>query len=59
MSSNTERIWKFAAQGDQLYIKGETEELARAKFREHFGDVPESMLEITEVDAVPEGEELL
>jgi len=52
-------IYKVTAEGDNLYIEAETLEAAKAKFTHEMGDVPESLLTWTQVDALPDDEEFL
>jgi hypothetical protein len=54
-----EKIFKAEADGDTLYFGAETLEQAEGKLTETWGPIPESMVTWTEVDVLPEGEELL
>ena len=51
-------VFKFEAEGDTVYIQGETEDAAWGVFNEYLG-VPRELVTISQVDALPEGEELL
>ena len=53
------KIWKIAAQDDAVYVEAENEADAVSVFRARIGDVPRDMLTVSQVDAVPDGEELL
>lgn len=52
-------IFKCEAQGDSLYFVADSLEEAQAKMRPVFGDIPEVLLDWSEVNAIPEGETAL
>jgi hypothetical protein len=51
-------IFEFAAQGDKIYVEAETEDQAYEKLTESVGEIPRSILTITIVATLPEGEEI-
>lgn len=54
------KLFKCEAQGDVLYFKASTQEGARQKLCDLLGEeIPESVLTWTEIEELPEGEELL
>ena len=52
-------IFKVEAEGDTLYIEADSQEAAKQRFTDFMGDVPESLLTWSAVEALPDGEELL
>jgi len=65
ITPNAMKVFKFEAkEGDRvldtLYVQGETVDAARQTFKDRgFDDMPDDMLTVTEVEGIPEGEELL
>lgn len=59
MSSEDNKIFKVTAMGDVVYIKAATTFGARKRINELFGEIPESIWEMVEVDEIPEGEEAI
>lgn len=57
--TNSDKIFKVTAEGDQLFFGAETEIEAKQKFADMMGSVPASLLTWEEVAELPEGEELL
>lgn len=54
------KIFKCEAQGDTMYFNADTIDAARVRLIEVTGDqIPEELLMWTEVDEVPDGEEVL
>ena len=54
------KIFKMEAQGDTMYVRAENETEARGELTQAIGEeIPESLLTISEVTELPEGEELL
>ena len=51
--------FKFEAEGDTVYVKGDSLEDAKRRFAKVFGEIPESFLTITEIEKLPKGETLL
>jgi hypothetical protein len=52
-------IWKVEAQGDVVYVKGETIDEAELKFRDAFGEIPRKLVKWTEVSELPDGESFI
>ncbi len=52
-------IYKIEAQGDTVYIQAADEDGAVAALASKLGPIPRSMLTVTLVDALPDGEEFL
>ena len=52
-------IYKIESQGDAVYVKAESEEIAKQVLYNAFGKIPAKLLTISVVDKVPKGEELL
>jgi len=52
-------IWKVEAEGDVLYIAAGDQAHAQAILFEMIGEMPVSLLHWSEVEQLPEGEELL
>ena len=54
------KIFKVEAQGDVLYIQAASQENARIHlFEAMMGPIPDSLLQWSEVDVLPDGEEFL
>lgn len=53
------KIYKIEAQGDTMYVKAIDESAALKRLSEFAGDIPRSLLTITVVSKLPEGEEFL
>lgn len=49
-------IFKCEMEGDALYFLADSLEEAQAKMRPMYGDIPEVLLDWSEVDSVPKGE---
>jgi len=52
-------IYKVEACGDTVYIKADSKQLAKNELFTHMGVIPENLLKWSEVEVLPEGEELL
>lgn len=52
-------IFMCEAQGDVVYLKASSEQAANMLLVQHFGEIPASLLTWTEVEALPEGAELI
>lgn len=52
-------IFKIEAEGDTVYVDAESRYAAREYLFQKTGEIPDDLLTFTEVDAIPEGEELL
>jgi len=52
-------IFKIEAEGDTVYVHAYDRNEAKDRLFEIIGDIPEYLLTISEVDALPEGEEFL
>ena len=52
-------IHKIEAQGDTVYVEAESEDDAIATLNEKVGPIPRSLLTVSVVDVLPDGEELL
>lgn len=52
------KFYKFAAHGDQVFVRGGDENAAREVFSENIGFVPAAELTVTEIEesSLPEGE---
>ena len=57
--SSTKAIYRIEAQGDTLYVKAESEEVAIKRMEQFTGPIPRKLLTITTVAALPKGEEFL
>lgn len=57
--AGTMKIFKVEAQGDTMYMKAEDQQAAERYLFKTVGEIPRSLLTWTEVDKVPEDEELL
>lgn len=53
------KIFKVEAEGDTLYIQAESQKAARKQLHDKIGYVPDGMLTWSEVESLPEGQELL
>lgn len=54
------KIFKMEAQGDVMYVRAENETEARGELTQAIGEeIPDSLLTISEVNELPEGEEVL
>jgi hypothetical protein len=53
------KIFKFEAEGDSVYVEAEDIQKAHDRFEKFMGIMPDSMLTVTEVPELPEGEEFL
>ena len=51
-------IFKATAEGDTMYISADSKDSAKRKLTLVCGPIPDSMIDWTEVDSLPEGEEL-
>ena len=52
-------IFKVVAQGDTMYIEAENQETAAEKLRTVCGEIPDHLLDWSEVAEAPEGETIL
>lgn len=52
-------IFRIEAQGDIVYVEADTADAAADILFEKIGKMPRSLLTITKVDVLPDGEELL
>lgn len=53
------KIFKIDAQGDTVYVRASTKEFAYLQLTEKMGPIPIALLEFSEVQKLPNGEELL
>ena len=53
------KIFKFEAEGDSVFIEETNIQSAHQRFEKFMGILPESMLTVSEVKELPDGEELL
>jgi len=53
------KIFKAGAQGDTMYISAGSLNEAQRKLQQMCGPIPERMIQWSEVDSLPEGEELM
>lgn len=53
-----QKIFKAEAEGDTMYFGAEDLQGARDQFHKLIGDVPSGIVTWSEVDELPEGEEL-
>jgi hypothetical protein len=58
-STKTMKIFKAEAEGDTIYVEAEDLDLAKNKFTAVMGEMPEGLVTWSEVDSLPEGEELM
>ena len=54
-----EQCWKCEAQGDTVYIEAESADEAFKQLCAKIGDMARSLVTITEIDRLPDGEEYL
>lgn len=52
-------IFKIEAEGDVVYVEADSEQLAKEHLFAKIGDIPESLLTVSEVSELPADEELL
>jgi hypothetical protein len=52
-------IWKVEAEGDTVYVRGETLDEAERKFNDAFGFIPEQLVTWMIVSDIPDGEEFI
>lgn len=53
------QIYKVEAEGDTVYVRGETIDEAERKFENAFGFIPKKLVTWTKVDELPQGEEFV
>lgn len=56
---NEDLIWRIEAEGDTVFVRGETIDQAERKFENAFGFIPKKLVTWTKVDVLPDGEEFI